>query len=41
MTPLIRVRHLRKEFVRPAEFEGRFGAVKRLFSRQRVTKVAV
>ena len=41
MPPLIRARHLRKEFVRPAEFEGRFASLKRLFSRQRVTKVAV
>ncbi|MDO5081808.1 MAG: ATP-binding cassette domain-containing protein [Arachnia propionica] len=41
MSPVIRVRHLRKEFVRPAEFEGRFASLRRLFSRQRVTKVAV
>ncbi|WP_260465011.1 ATP-binding cassette domain-containing protein [Arachnia propionica] len=41
MTPLIHVQQLRKEFVRPAEFHGRFASIRRLFSRRRVTKVAV
>jgi ABC-2 type transport system ATP-binding protein len=39
--PLITVRQLTKEFVRPKAVEGRFGAVRTLFTRQRVRTVAV
>ncbi|MDO5093317.1 MAG: ATP-binding cassette domain-containing protein [Propionibacteriaceae bacterium] len=38
---MIEVRELRKEFVRTAEPQGRFKAVRRLFTRERVTRVAV
>lgn len=38
---MIRVQQLRREFVRPAEFHGRFASIRRLFSKRRVTKVAV
>ena len=39
--PLIHVRDLRKVFQRPEEPEGRFKAVRRLFIRRKVEKVAV
>jgi ABC-2 type transport system ATP-binding protein len=39
--PLITVRQLTKEYVRPKPVEGRFGAVRTLFTRQRERTVAV
>jgi len=40
-TPTIHVRDLMKEFVRPVELHGRFASMRRLFTRRKVTKVAV
>jgi ABC-2 type transport system ATP-binding protein len=39
--PLITVRRLTKEYVRPKRVEGRFGAVRTLFTRQRERTLAV